>query len=169
MLATMQVIASVSCWPRRCDHERHQFRGLRVASRTSPVGRSAQLRTDRVRNVRRSLRKKKINSDPAFPIDGRALQTRPPRHDPPLSQPLAAIGHQRRAAREDNPGDEHQSSAWGLPAFRPRRAANSSTALLNTRQVAATHPAIFAGLTAVGFRGHMMRHAARSSLGFSRR
>ena len=51
--------------------------------------------------------------------------------------------------------------------FRPRRAANSSTAWLNTRQVAATHPANFAGLTAVGFRGHMMRHAARSSLEFS--
>ena len=44
--------------------------------------------------------------------------------------------------------------------FRPRRAANSSTALLNTRQVAATHPANFAGLTAVGFCGHMMRHAS---------
>ena len=56
---------------------------------------SAQLRTDRVRNLRRSLRKKKINSHPAFPIDGRALQTRPPRHDPPLFQPLS--GHRAPA------------------------------------------------------------------------
>ena len=39
--------------------------------------------------------KKKINSDPAFPIDGRALQTRPPRHDPPLFQPLS--GHRATA------------------------------------------------------------------------
>ena len=54
-----------------------------------------KLRTDRVRNLRRSLRKKKINSHPAFPIDGRALQTRPPRHDPPLFQPLS--GHRAPA------------------------------------------------------------------------
>jgi hypothetical protein len=44
-----------------------------------------KFRTDRVRNLRRSLEKKKINGHPAFPIDGRALQTRPPRHDPPCS------------------------------------------------------------------------------------
>jgi hypothetical protein len=51
--------------------------------------------------------------------------------------------------------------------FRPRRAASSSTALLNTRQVAATHPANFAGLTAVGFRGHTMTQVALSTPGMS--
>jgi hypothetical protein len=64
-------------------------------------------------------------------------------------------------------GDVHQSQREADQPFRPRRAASSSTALLNTRQVAATHPANFAGLTVVGFCGHMMTHIAQSSLGRS--
>jgi hypothetical protein len=66
MLATTQVIASVSCWPRRCDHERHHFGGLRVAGRTSSVGRVCTNFGQIACGTLGGLRKKKINGHPDF-------------------------------------------------------------------------------------------------------
>jgi hypothetical protein len=168
MLTTTQVTASVSCWPRRCDHERHHSRGLPVAGTTSPVGRvctnCGQIACG---TLGRPSGRRRSTATPPFRSTDEPF--RPVRRVMILrcSSLQTAIGHQRRAAPEDNPAICTNPQLGAYQPFRPRRAANSSTALLNTRQVAATHPANFAGLTAVGFRGQMMRHAARSSPGFS--
>ena len=140
MLTTMQV-ASVSCWPRRRDHKRHQFRGLRAAGRTSPVGRVCTIRDRSSGTIGGLSGRRRSTATPPFRSTDEPFRPSAASWSSvvPASKRPSGTSAGRRVRITPALCTSPQLGAY--QPFRPRRAANSSTALLNTRQVAATHPA----------------------------